>query len=62
MINRGIITLLFFWVCLMFFTLVQAGQNTFIEITAPELKQMLSSSKVVLVNNLSSLEFELQHN
>jgi nucleoside-triphosphatase THEP1 len=34
---------------------------TFTEVTAPEVKHMVDNEKVVIVNNLSPLEFDLQH-
>jgi len=47
--------------CITAYTSVFAGDNKIIEITAPEVKQMLQDANVYIVNNLSHLEFELQH-
>lgn len=46
---------------LMWPQLLVAQKSPFSEVTAPELKQMLEQEQVFIINNLSPLEFELQH-
>jgi rhodanese-related sulfurtransferase len=39
----------------------QGKQSQIVEITAPEVKAMLKDTNALIINNLSNLEFELQH-
>lgn len=54
-------TFIIFFAAILFFLPAQAWTSGYNEITAPEAREMLKNPDTVIVNNLSAIEFELQH-
>ncbi len=56
---------IFIALCVLFLSSYQAQaqdhDDKFRKVTAPEVKEMLQDKKVVIINTLSRLEYELQH-
>jgi len=59
--KKIILSLLLFWISLISPAISQTSQEKYIEITAPEVKQMQADPRVIIINTLSPLEYELQH-
>ncbi|MCW8931483.1 MAG: rhodanese-like domain-containing protein [Gammaproteobacteria bacterium] len=63
-IAQNVISSVSICICLLLlcFSISHAADNTFIKnITAPEVKEMLSKDKVVLINSLTNIEYTIQH-